>query len=640
MPEFISPKISSVKPRWLLIVAIIFFALFFSAAIGLAVFNGMFKNKIYPNIFVGNINLGGLSAGQAKKLINQEVDKISQSGVIFSYKNNQTAIAPVIASADGDLAYQIINFNIEQTVTAALGYGRNGNFLVNLKNKLSALAVRQQLPLAITANQTEIVKILKSNFAKSFEPAEDAKLIIKKSPAGDFEFSVTKEKFGKTIDYEQAVRLLTTNLSRLNSAEIKLSTITQYPNIFSKDGLNLEAKAKKLLSLAPLILKYGENKWTIDQDRLSQFLALKPNGPPNDKINVALADDKLKDYLIEEVAPAIDKEPIEAKFEMKDGRIAEFQNGQDGLALNVALSLAKIENKINAALRARRDLPASPANGQTATSTDIELVVRTRPALTKTGDTNSFGIKELVGVGASGFAGSPVNRRHNIKIGGDSLNGLLIKPGEEFSLLKALGRVDASSGYLPELVIKENKTTPEFGGGLCQIGTTMFRAVIESGLPVTMRRNHSYRVGYYEPAGTDATIYDPWPDFRFINDTPAHILIQTKIASNTLAFEFWGSRDGRLTEKTKPTIYNIVKPAPTKIIETLDLKPGEKKCTEKAHNGADAYFDYKVTYADGQVKEKRFSSHYVPWREVCLMGVEKLSAPPDTATSSPPISEN
>ena len=180
---------------------------------------------------------------------------------------------------------------------------------------------------------------------------------------------------------------------------------------------------------------------------------------------------------------------------------------------------------------------------------------------------------------------------------------------------------------------------PEFGGGLCQVGTTMFRAVIACGLPVTMRRNHSYRVVYYEPAGTDATIYDPWPDFRFINDLPTYILIQAKISGDTLSFEFWGTKDGRLVETTKSTIYNIVKPEPTKVIETLDLKPGEKKCTEHAHNGADAYFDYKVTYADDTVKEKRFSSHYVPWQEVCLLGVEKLSAPPETATSTPATSE-
>ena len=154
-------------------------------------------------------------------------------------------------------------------------------------------------------------------------------------------------------------------------------------------------------------------------------------------------------------------------------------------------------------------------------------------------------------------------------------------------------------------------------------------------MPITQRRNHSYRVGYYEPAGTDATIYNPWPDYRFINDTENHVLIQSRIEGDDIYFDFWGTKDGREIDISDPVISNITKPQPTKIIETLDIPVGERKCTEHAHNGADAYFDYTVTYNNGSIKEKRFSSHYVPWREVCLLGVKKLS----TASSTEEIIE-
>jgi vancomycin resistance protein YoaR len=244
---------------------------------------------------------------------------------------------------------------------------------------------------------------------------------------------------------------------------------------------------------------------------------------------------------------------------------------------------------------------------------------------------NDFRIKEIIGTGHSRFAGSPVNRRHNIKVGAASLHGLLIKPGEDFSLLKALGTIDDTTGYRTELVIKGDKTVPEFGGGLCQIGTTVFRTALASGLPISERRNHSYRVAYYEPAGTDATIYDPAPDFRFVNDTGNYILIQARLAGDDLYFDFWGVRDGRVATATAPTIYNIVKPEPTKIIETTELAPGEKKCTESSHNGADAYFDYTVTYPEGAtttpVQTRRFNSHYIPWQAVCLVGVAATSTP-------------
>jgi len=130
----------------------------------------------------------------------------------------------------------------------------------------------------------------------------------------------------------------------------------------------------------------------------------------------------------------------------------------------------------------------------------------------------------------------------------------LIKPGEEFSFVKILGEVDSDHGYLPELVIKKDKTEPEFGGGICQVSTTAFRAALNSGLKITARRNHAYPVQYYNPQGMDATVYIPRPDLRFINNTPAYILIQTKIEDTELIFKFFGTDDGREVKITGPKI--------------------------------------------------------------------------------------
>jgi hypothetical protein len=165
---------------------------------------------------------------------------------------------------------------------------------------------------------------------------------------------------------------------------------------------------------------------------------------------------------------------------------------------------------------------------------------------------------------------------------------------------------------------------------------------LESGLKITERRNHSYRVSYYEPAGTDATIYSPKPDFRFLNDTPAHVMIQYRIEGSDLYFDFWGTDDGRQASTTYPVIYNIKSPPPTKYVETEDLEPGKVKCTESAHNGADAYFDYTVTYPEGseaetESRERRFYSRYIPWQEVCLIGKEEEVA---TSTEEVIIDEN
>ena len=135
--------------------------------------------------------------------------------------------------------------------------------------------------------------------------------------------------------------------------------------------------------------------------------------------------------------------------------------------------------------------------------------------------------------------------------------------------------------------------------------------------------------------GIDATIYVPRPDVRFINDTGHYILIQSRIEGDYLYFDFWGTKDGRITEKTKPTTWGWIAPPATKYIETTKLAVGTKKCTESAHYGVSASFDYNVTYPDGEVKKTTFTSKYKPWQAVCLIGVEQLSE--DTATTTEDI---
>ncbi len=411
-----------------------------------------------------------------------------------------------------------------------------------------------------------------------------------------------------------------------------LTTHSQYPTVTLADLKNLEPQAKAFVGTDDLILRTDQSIvgsstqsiWLIKPERLITWLGTEKT---NDRIMLTISQDKIRDYLLKSVAPFVNLEPTPPRFMIQNGKVISWQNGLSGRQIDATTTAFNI---------ARNFL-----NGGRDTAITIQELANEELL-----SNNDFKIKEIVGTGHSQFTGSPPNRIHNIKVGAAAMSGLLIKPGEEFSLVKNLGDVDATStGYLPELVIKGNKTTPEFGGGLCQIGTTIFRAALSSGLPITYRQNHSYRVSYYEPAGMDAAVYIPKPDVRFINDTGNYILIQSRIVKNDLYFDFWGVKDGRTATTTTPVIYNIVKPEPMKTIISTDLAPGQKKCTESSHNGADVYFDYTVTYPEGvtttPIQGRRFKSHYVPWQAICLIGATStasstLGVSPETgaATSS------
>jgi vancomycin resistance protein YoaR len=187
-------------------------------------------------------------------------------------------------------------------------------------------------------------------------------------------------------------------------------------------------------------------------------------------------------------------------------------------------------------------------------SITVTLPITTSEPKIKASDKEKLGLKELIGEGHSNFAGSPKNRVYNIKRALEQFTGVVVLPGEEFSFVKYLGEVDGSTGYLPELVIRNNKTEPEFGGGICQVSSTVFRAAIYSGLKITERRNHSYAVQYYKPYGMDATIYVPRPDFKFLNNTGAAIVMQPEVSGSNLTFRFFGTRDGRVATVDGPHI--------------------------------------------------------------------------------------
>jgi vancomycin resistance protein YoaR len=584
--------------KWLIGLITVFFVLIIIFTAGEYFYAQAYAKTFFPGVKIGKEKLSGKNYLDALKILEAYIDTINQDGYQLVYNDKKIIITPSITSAsDPDLSYDILTFDKEKTLDNAFNLGKGKDWFGNIKEQLLALFRQNPVYLSYELNELETTKILKENLAQFENPAADSQLIFEKDIP-----SATQEKNGQVFNYARLINDLNYQMKNLQQESITPTLIADYPKIKKENITTALQKVSEILVLTPLTIKYEDKNWAVDKEKLKKWLGFKFK---NNQVGLGLKTDSLTEYL-GTLGKEVNVEAKEGKFEMKDGKVSEFQASQNGKTIDIAKTIIDFEEK----------LIANKNN-------ELTLVIsETKPAVT-TSTINEMGIKELIGRGESDFKGSPKNRIYNIKRGAEILHGLLIKPDEEFSLVKALGKIEAATGFLPELVIKGNKTIPEYGGGLCQIGTTTFRVALYTGLPILERTPHSYRVSYYEPAGMDATIYDPKPDFKFINDMGHYILFQTKIEGTKLIFEFYGISDGRKIEITKPRIFNYVKPGPSKIIETEDLAPGEKKCTEKAHTGADAEFTSTVSYADGEVKKTVWKSHYKPWQEVCLLGIEK-----------------
>lgn len=281
-----------------------------------------------------------------------------------------------------------------------------------------------------------------------------------------------------------------------------------------------------------LLWQLNHKRWDFELDFENDldWFALKEKG---DDLEVVLNDEKINKFLADEVMPEISQPVSNARiFLDEEGGIKVEGKAVPGEWLDFGAA----RQLILAALRGEAEKILLPVKVEMP---EIEVA----PEVTE-----KYGITGLLGNGWSDYSFSPSNRINNVKVGMAKFDGLLIGPGEEFSFNDNLGYVGSSTGFLPELVIKENGTVPEFGGGLCQVSTTHYRAALLAGLPIADRRNHTYHVFHYEPGGSDATIYPPNPDLKFVNDTEGWILIQAWADENLVdAFvniygNFWDAK--------------------------------------------------------------------------------------------------
>lgn len=567
----------------------------------IAAYERIMNGKIYPGAHIGLHSFSGATRDEALKQIQSFQTSLEAEGIIFTYKNKTVSMYPVVvAPGDLDLTYELFSLDPNETVKNLFALGRSGSFFENFRDQFQLLQRQTSIPLSVRIDDDFLLRALKENFKELEIPAKNAELKIN----AKFEVVIVPEEKGIVPDYEAGIAVLHSRLQNISNDQIVLSSKTDIPEIFASELSSKKTELEALFATKnELEFSYNNEKWAVDKNIYKEWITLYDN-----KLSFT---NGISEYIIKNIAQSIEREPEEARFQLTSGvRVDEFKPSIEGVKIDYKKTIA-LANDI-----------FFNTNHEDGT---IPIQINIVPPKYRTESINNLGIKELIGVGVSNFTGSPKNRRHNIAVGADAVNGILVAPGDEFSLVKTLGEIDGEHNYLPELVIKGDRTIPEYGGGLCQIGTTLFRAALASGLPITERRSHSYRVSYYEPAGTDCTIYPAHPDCRFVNDTGNYILIQTRIEKDDLYFEFWGTKDGRTVSQTEPKIYNITKPPLTRYIETEDLKAGETKCTERAHNGAETDFDYTVTYPDGTIKEKNFHSYYKPWQAVCLVG-KKIDA--------------
>lgn len=311
---------------------------------------------------------------------------------------------------------------------------------------------------------------------------------------------------------------------------------------------------------------------------------------------------KIKKFLIEKIAPDVEQKVSNVSISKDKNGAIQFEGyGYKGVTIDLDTSAELIAYAIK------------------THSSQVTLAVHTTEpkVLVEDEELKNLGIKEVIAVGRSNFYPSSRKRLQNIMAGANRFNGILIKPGEEFSFNTQLGLVDKSTGYAEEYVILGPKVVKEYGGGLCQVSSTAYRGAMIAGLKILERHEHSFAVSHYKPYGSDATIYQGVKDFRFKNDSDTAILIQTRRGgkrNSELFFHYYGTKTNREVKIFGPIIENRKKALPSKITYSSSMKPGTSQKVSSAVRGFDSSFGRIVTNKETgkQLYKDTFFSRYQP----------------------------
>jgi vancomycin resistance protein YoaR len=592
-------------PKQILAVLIGGLLLFFAVTITWTLgYQLLYAGRIFPGISVAGVDVSGLDINEASLKLSQTLSFPNTGKILFR------AVDKVWVASPAELG---MVFDPTASAVAAYKFGRSGGLFGALAGQVSAGGLGADVPPVIIFDQRVAYAYLQNIGLQVNQPVVEANLHLEGTNV-----VAQAGQVGRLLNLDATLIYLGAQLQTFRDGEVPLVIQEAAPRLLD---VSSQADAARRILSQPLTISLPNYRagdpgpWTYDIPVVANMIAVNivENGGQTE-MQVGLDPAALR-LSLNELKTYVDRQPTNARFTFNDetGQIESIAASNVGRAMDVEASIAAVNDALS--------------RGE---HTVALTVVEQQPAVSDTATGADLGITQLIEEQTTYFYGSSDARKQNIKAAADRYHGLLVAPGETFSMGSVLGDVSLENGFAEALIIYGGRTIKGVGGGVCQVSTTLFRTVFFAGFPVVERYSHAYRVSYYEKtiggsvdprwAGMDATVYFPLVDFKFLNDTPYWLLMETYMVGDTLTWKLYSTSDGRSVtwETTGPT--NVV-PAPAPLFEeNPEMKAEQMKQVDYAAQGADVNVT-RTVWRNGQIYfTDQFQTHYQPWQAVCEYG--------------------
>lgn len=541
------------------------------------------SGKIPADTKIGGVAIGQMDAPAAAKALETALTPTISQPLTLKAGEKTAQIDPAAAGLEVDYAAsvaQVAGFSLspQAVFKNLLGYG--------------------DVPLVTTTDEKKLKAALKNAAAALQANPVEANLECENGS-----FRATEPAAGQSLDINQAAQVVAAKWTQ-SPQGIEVPVETKAPQSTAEDLKTAQEGVAKTLLSAPVKVTVGPESTTLQP---AQICAATSFSFGEKGLAPKLDGAALKAAVIAQL-PTAQTAPQDARF--------VFENGQPKLIEAVdgtELTDTDVQRKIQAAAVTTDQREAA-----------LTLTVK-HPDFT-TEDAQNAGIKEVIGEFGTPYPNMPA-RTANLVRGTQLITGILIKPNEEFSLLKALLPIDASNGYRASGVINNGFHTEAMGGGLSQVSTTTFNAAYFAGMDLVEFQPHTEYFARY-PEGRESTLWDPGIDLKWKNPNPTAVLVQGWVGGGQVHVRIWGTKYYEVKSTTSPRS-NIVQPK---------VRHSASQYCEPSSAGQPG-FTVSVTrerYLEGKLHDsKTYTTTYQAQDTVVCDRLQPNPAATDTATPAP-----
>ncbi len=568
-----------------------------------------YQDRIYPNISILGVNVGGLSKTEATQALVDHLKPFRDTPIVLSYEGRNWNVSGTELGMD--VSYL-------DSIDQAFTIGRSRDMLTNMETIWQVMKSGLEIPVTVVVDERKTQESVARLVPIIDRPAQDPAVILDGASLRFVGGAV-----GRMILIDETVARIREVLPLMAKQQPVTVATRELPMNITQAAKDAAQQRMTALVGQPLVVRVGDTEYTWTSDELSRMVEYVQTDSQGGPTGYTLS---LNPYMIErridKIAEETQTKPVYPRVKWDMGVLTITKPGVPGWRLNKQEARDLITTTIDNGVR------------------NVTLVPRYVPIPINETNLNTLGIVDLVSEGKSDFSGSAAYRVTNIQAGLKVLDGVLIPPGDEFSFNETIGAIDETQGFVEGYAIVQQRTQLEFGGGICQDSTTVFRAAFWAGLPITERWGHSFYISWYDkygPTGMDSTIFTGGPDLKFLNDTGKWLLIQTSSNPKTgiASVKFYGTPTGRKVEMIQNIYNRVTAPVEPVFVTDAEQPAGAVKQSDRARDGITIDISRTIIDPDGTVRAPEiYRTRFKPWPNIYVFnpadlenGIPKIEMP-------------